>query len=197
MGRLTGYSALASLLALGSSCGPGDGASDGRLLPLDPGARWEYRLTDGQGRPGARTVRVVGEDLGQILLETRQDATRIQSWVRADALILTTREEIDGTIREYHPGALRALPSADLHNGQVIEHSWREGLESDDPSITSSWMVEGRETLDVDAGRFHTIRFRRSQTGQPDTRLWFAPGVGLVRAESEDERLILVHWVVP
>lgn len=195
MGRNPGVSSVALLLLafLAGGCGPAEGPSDPRLLPLEPGARWEYRVSDRAGRPGARTVRVVGTEGDEFVLETRQDASRILSWVRPGEMILTIREETAGVLREFEPGALRAVGSAHVQQGQVVAHSWQEGPET----FEASWAVIGRETLDVDAGRFETIRFLRRQTGQPDTTLWYAPGVGLVRAWNEDERLDLLQWVVP
>lgn len=176
-------------------CGPLEEDPDARLLPLLPGARWEYRVSDRNGRPGARTVRVVGREGEAMIVETRENGVSLMAWLQVDEMVLALKEEQGGDMKVFHPGALRALPSARLKQGQVIEHSWHE--DPMDTLVTASWTVEGRETIQVDAGRFDTIRFRRSQSNAEDARLWYAPGVGLVRAEGANERLTLVQWVVP
>ncbi|WP_373047473.1 hypothetical protein [Vulgatibacter sp.] len=196
---------LATVLVLLAACGSaGDERYRDQLLPLVPGATWDYRTADRTGAPGARTVRVAGEAGGGLVLETRENGSVRRSFLEVQALVLAVREverAPDGTETEelFTPGALRGLARADLEAGDVFEHRWtgtREGALAEE--IEARWTVEAvGETVNVAAGLFEdAVRIRRTQSDGNDALLWYAPGVGLVRARGA-EQLELVHWALP
>lgn len=151
--------ALLPIVAL-LACGPAE--SDDTLLPLVPGATWDYRTADAVGAPGARTVRVLRVDGDAALLETRENGLVETTWLRNDQVVL------------------------------ALTHGAEAPLE-----IEASWEREGRETITIEAGIFETVRIRRTQSDGDDALLWYAPGIGLMRAEGTNESLELVHWVIP
>jgi len=201
-----GVRAAAPLLALllaASACG---GAADGRyadtLLPLVPGATWDYRVRDAQGAPRARTLRVAGEEAGLLVLETRQDGTVRRSFLHGSPLVLAVREEARGpggaSIVRFDPGAPRALAPAAVRPGQVFLHRYFLDDGAAPREVEARWTVEAVGlTLVGDAGTFEgVVRVRREQSDGDAARLWYAPGVGLVRARGA-EQLELVHWALP
>lgn len=194
-----------TLLALAlQACGPeADERYAGSLFPLVPGATWDYLVSDERGAPGARTVRVAGAEDGLLVLETRQDGRVQRSFLQGQGLVLAVREEAvapDGleTVQLFEPGALRAIARADVRPGQVFEHSWqqRNGLGVEE--ITARWTVEATGLrIPSGNGLFEdAVRIRRTQSDGNDALLWYAPGVGLVRARGA-EQLELVHWALP
>ncbi len=195
---------LTAAIGLALACGPAsDDRYRDRLFPLVPGAIWDYRTNDATGAPGARTVRVLGREGGYLVLETRENGVVSQTWLEETPLVLAVREVQQGPGERsqelrYEPGALRALSGADVRAGQVFERSWireRDGLRE---PVSARWTIEAvGVTVRGDAGTFEeAVRIRRTQSDGGDTVLWYAPGVGLVRSEG-DEQLELVHWALP
>jgi len=193
---------LACALALG--CGPAADDRSGSLFPLVPGATWDYLVRDERGAPGARTVRVTGTEDGLLVLETLQDGRVERSFLQGQALVLAVREEAiapDGiaTVELFEPGALRAIARADVRAGEVFEHAWRQRSgPGEEREVRARWTVEATGLrLQAEAGFFEdAVRIRRTQSDGNDALLWYAPGVGLVRARGA-EQLELVHWAVP
>lgn len=201
LAQLLGVQIVVLLLGLLLLMGCTPASETGNFFPLEPGAMWGYRVADATGRAGARTVRVVGVEEGLVVLESRQDGEVRTTWLQAAPLVLAVREVAHagaGTEARFEPGALRALDLDDLHRGQRFVRSWRRLEAAGTTEVESTWTVEATGlTLVAGAGTFeNVVRVRTQQSDGRDARLYFAPGVGLVRAEGE-ERLELVHWTIP
>lgn len=208
--RQASRGAAALLCASLSACVPAgaDPAYAGVLLPLPVGAQWDYRVVTSGGAVSARSEKVVGEDVidGQAVavVETTQDGTITRSYVHPSSplvLVLQREVAVQGALGE----AVRLLPgepsgplSAHQSRGARFDASWRvlpaaPGAET----VTEAWVVEAvGEVVEVDAGRFRTVRVRRTRDGGAEAVLWFAPGVGLVRRDGE-VRESLIGYSLP
>jgi hypothetical protein len=197
----------ALLGACGSSGGGGAcGFGEDEYLPLDPGQRWTFRVTD--ATTGERTTKVqtfeaepIHPDYGEVV---RQVTTKVDGRTESlfgregDRVLRFEQVEYDAggafmRRTRYQPPRLRVDSSPDrLVAGAVYEESLVE-IEEDEQGnlLEMSELVERWEVLGVDVectaplGTFSCLHLRRTRLvgGSSDKEFSFARGIGKVRED--------------
>lgn len=138
-------------------------------LPLRPGARWVYRVQDGAATETSTTVRVLDEVTAEPagVYRVEWDLGR---GVRAVRLLAPAG---DRYVSRAENGTAAWRLEAVFAAGEQV--ALGDGL----------LRYAGTEKVRVPAGEYETVKVeRRGADGKPETTLWFARGVGLVRKVS-------------
>lgn len=192
----------ATVLLLG--CGPAP--ATGRLLPLEQGASWTYKIVDSKGvfKDKKTTVEAL-EDVGGSKAGTKAFRVRTEdtngatvSWQEdtGTSVVRHREQEFDAANAQqsdtfFTPSKLRLDESAaHLTSGASFTTTHTEKTTDLATMITTTvdktetWTVESLDdAITVPAGTFHCVRVHRvgAAAGSSDKLYWFARGVGKVK----------------
>lgn len=185
---------------------PGPCSTEGRLLPLEPGRSWTYRvedLTTGETATKMQTVGALEELTGA---KAGISAFRVTT-TKATGMVVSWQEDTGDEIRRhletdlagssqseerYEPYRVRVSEAA---SRLVVGTAWTDEYsevvtdlatrETTTIAKTETWTVESLDDqVTVPAGTFCANRFRRvssAATGGSDKTYWFVRGVGKVK----------------
>jgi len=150
-----------------------------QLYPIAQGNAWEYKA--GQNTSRVKVVRREGEvwvlehtlrgkTIFTEYLKVSRDGVRITKWV-------TAKGEV-----EFQPPVLAMKFNAKEGD------SWTTASEIAAGSLEYAVEVLGEEEIEVQAGKYTAIKVRATMTEQNATTVivqWYAPGVGMVKEETE------------
>ena len=213
----------------GGNDGGGGGGADaaqcpntGRLIPLETGASWRFRVTDLGTNAIETKIQTVGalEDVGgakagtmAYRVTTQKQGGTVISWQEDTGDRILRHREQDGaggtqTDEVYDAYKLRVDESpAHTADNATWTEVYSEIVTDTSTNMTTTtsktedWTVEAvDELVTVPAGTFCAVRIHRismATVGGSDKMYWFAPGVGKLRELTVDRVEELTEVTLP